>query len=407
MSGTDNNIIAVFVGQFPKVSNTFIVNEIISLRRFGYVPVLFSMDSGDLYGKSCGYDVHYMKSNNGLFSALLYHLWCIFTKPIKWLHVLSLVAKGGINLKVFVKYLKISYYVQKQFPSVIYCHFLESQAEVATMVSIMLDIPLCVKIHGSDLYCRENVPQTQCMLNTIDKVVVVSNSLKCHIVNTYGVPDKDLYVNYCGINIDKFSCTPVHRNGKSLLFVGRMIKNKGIEVLLHSIAEVKKSGADFHLDLFGDGPDLARFKSVADELGVSDVVSFYGAIDNSELPGRYAQADVFVLPSFCEGMPTVIMEAMSSGLPIIATNVGGIPEMIDSGVEGILVEPGDVGGLAESINRLLISNETRMKMGEAALFKSGIYQIDTQVQRLLAILKGRDMDTPPVDLDTLDRTKVP
>lgn len=131
-----------------------------------------------------------------------------------------------------------------------------------------------------------------------------------------------------------------------LLFVGSLIPLKGVGFLLDALAQVQRQRQDWCLDLVGDGQDRATFERQAAELGLAPQVNFHGWKTKSEVAGFMRQADLFVLPSLWDNMPCVIVEAMASGLPIVASDVGGIPEMVDAPVIGALAPPGDAGALA-------------------------------------------------------------
>jgi glycosyltransferase involved in cell wall biosynthesis len=131
-----------------------------------------------------------------------------------------------------------------------------------------------------------------------------------------------------------------------ILFVGSLILLKGVGFLLDALAQVQRQRQDWCLDLVGDGQDRATFERQAAELGLAPQVTFHGWKTKTEVAGFMRQADLFVLPSLWDNMPCVVVEAMASGLPIVASDVGGIPEMVDAPVIGALAPPGDTGALA-------------------------------------------------------------
>lgn len=138
---------------------------------------------------------------------------------------------------------------------------------------------------------------------------------------------------------------------KRLLFVGRMVPIKRLPDLLRAVARLSASDA-WHLDIVGDGPDRVACEHLADKLDITERVTFHGTKTKTEIATLMRNADLFVLPSQWENMPCVLIEAQASGLPIVASSVGGIPEVVNGGT-GILVAPGDVPGLADGITRTL------------------------------------------------------
>lgn len=151
----------------------------------------------------------------------------------------------------------------------------------------------------------------------------------------------------------------------SLLFLGRLGERKGIYILLDALARVSERYPEVRLFCGGDG-DIQAARLAAARFGVEDRVEFLGWVDGSRRAELLATASVYVLPSFAEGMPMGILEAMSAGLPVVSTPVGGIPEAITDGEEGLLVAPGDAVALSDVIARLLGDPGLRSAMGSRA-----------------------------------------
>ena len=139
---------------------------------------------------------------------------------------------------------------------------------------------------------------------------------------------------------------------KRLLTVALLTPIKGIPYLLEALAQLREKRDDFVLDIVGDGPNRAEYEELTRKLGLQDVVRFRGLKTKQEVAEFMRKADVFVLPSEWENLPCVIIEAMASGLPIVATNVGGIPEMVSNEV-GRLAPPGDPEALARALDYML------------------------------------------------------
>jgi glycosyltransferase involved in cell wall biosynthesis len=148
------------------------------------------------------------------------------------------------------------------------------------------------------------------------------------------------------------------------LFVGQFIGRKGISVLIEAFAQVHKRFSSCLLVLVGDGPERIPCVDITRRLGISDAVIFAGTPDTSILPIYYRAADVFVLPSFQEGFGIVILEAMASGTPVIASRIRGITDAIRDGTNGILVPPGDERRLADKIIEFFNDDATRVALAE-------------------------------------------
>jgi len=139
-----------------------------------------------------------------------------------------------------------------------------------------------------------------------------------------------------------------------LLYVGGLRPGKGLDLLLQAVAALRKQGRPVELDVVGDGPLLEPLRDQAAGLGIAEAVHFRGhAVMGPELNARYDAADLFVLPSLSEGSPKAVLEAMGHSLPVVATDVGNVAEMLDGGRRGVLVPPHDAGALAAGVVRLL------------------------------------------------------
>jgi glycosyltransferase involved in cell wall biosynthesis len=163
------------------------------------------------------------------------------------------------------------------------------------------------------------------------------------------------------------------RDGRSrLVYVGRFVPKKGLDVLLAACARLRDRGVPVSLHLYGAGPEQARLFRMAAELGVADRVRFEGAVANQDLYGTMNADDVFVVPSRLvpdgerDGIPVTLLEAMAAGITVVTTRVSGIPELVRDGVNGYLVEPEDPAALADTLARVLGSAEARERVADAA-----------------------------------------
>ena len=150
-----------------------------------------------------------------------------------------------------------------------------------------------------------------------------------------------------------------------LLFLGRLIKLKGIDVLLNALASPACRDRNWQVTIAGDG-DLETYRSLATELGIADRVTFTGWLDQTGCRRELANAHVLVQPSMFEGLPMSVLEAMAEGLTIVATPVGSVPDAIADGETGLLVPPGDVAALADTLSRVIDDRTLRRNLGAGA-----------------------------------------
>jgi glycosyltransferase involved in cell wall biosynthesis len=172
-----------------------------------------------------------------------------------------------------------------------------------------------------------------------------------------------------------------------IVFVGRLSPQKGVATLLAAFAGLTTPGA--RLVLVGDGPDRDDLERQARRLGVRDRIHVTGFVPHSRIPAVLASADLLVLPSVYEEFGTVLVEAMQVGLPAVASRVGGIPEVVEDGVTGLLVPPGDPRSLAAAIDRVLGDPELAQRLGGSARRRAPDYDADrvgTEIRHLYARL---------------------
>ena len=186
--------------------------------------------------------------------------------------------------------------------------------------------------------------------------------------------DADLKINVIpdGLDLASFESRQREPNPKIIqcLAIGRLIPRKGFQFLIQALPQIlNKVQHNFKIEIVGDGPYREELIGLAENLGVTSYVHFTGTVPYSELPQKYREADIFILPSLAEGMPLVVLEAMGTGLPIIASRVQGIDELVAEDVNGALFDAGDVNGLANCLIKLITAGEKRIEMGKASTEK--------------------------------------
>lgn len=199
-------------------------------------------------------------------------------------------------------------------------------------------------------------------------VVACSDGLRDLALQT--APDFPFKVIPDGLDLNRFS--PVLRsadpNRVRILTIGRLIPRKGFQLLIQALPQVTAEAAvDFEIEIVGDGPYRDTLVALAKDLKVDELIQFAGSVSYSELPQKYRDADIFVLCSLAEGMPLVVLEAMGTALPIVASSVQGIEDLVRTGMNGVLFPPNDVNELARSLIGLINDGESRVRMGKSSV----------------------------------------
>ena len=246
-------------------------------------------------------------------------------------------------------------------PDVVLASWLHPDAYGAADLARRLRIPLVVKVHGSDANVLASVParsaQIRHVLEHADAVVAVSSALRDRLLEI-GARSQRTVVVYNGVDRERFG--PGDRRAarsrlgldparRYVLYVGNLKVSKGCEDLLQAVAEARETfGPELRFVFAGAGPDRARIVALAHALGVDSLVDFVGSQPHALLPDWYRAADLVCLPSHNEGVPNVLLESMACGVPVVATRVGGVPEVVPE-VAGVLVEPRRTDQLANAL----------------------------------------------------------
>ncbi len=202
------------------------------------------------------------------------------------------------------------------------------------------------------------------VVSASDRVICVSQAVADYAPRL-GAKRERTVVQLNAVDCDAFHPTDAPREGAPrLVFVGRLIQNKGPQFLIEALPHVFARHPGATLWVVGDGPLRASLEARCRELGIAERVQFLGT--RSDVADLMRDCDVFVRPSLMEGLPLTVLEAMATGLPAVATPVGGTAEVLQDGVTGLLVPPRDVVGLETALDRLLADDGLRRRMGAAA-----------------------------------------
>lgn len=286
------------------------------------------------------------------------------------------IGKIKIILMIIGFFLFSRRFCSKKENYILHGHWAFPAGYIAYLLSKKFKKKFIVTVHGSEIAFLEKSgflkKITVNALNKSSKVIAGNNYLKNKLIKL-GVSDDNIslirpipnFINHdIPINeLSKFREKFTSKNNKIILFVGRLTEVKGTEYLIRSLQSLKIQ--NFHCIIVGEGPLGNQLKKLAHSLNVTDKITFFGSANTNELGLLYNIGDVFVLPSIVdslggtEGTGLVILEAMDVGLPVISTNVGGIPDTIQNEVNGLLVNQKDPKTIANAIEKLLSDNNLR------------------------------------------------
>ena len=266
-----------------------------------------------------------------------------------------------------------------------------------TYMAAAKGIPVINHIHGADfnMFFTTASERKKKLIRKVygkcSKLIALSDEWKENLKQI--VPEEKIVVieNYCVIpEMTNSDLMETHREVR-LLFLGEIGMRKGAFDVPVILSRVMEKGKRFHMIMAGDGTaaDVSRVKEMIRECGLSDKVEFPGWVRGKEKEKLLKESDVLLLPTYNEGMPMTVLEAMAYGKAIVTTNVGGIPKLIERNVSGFLCKPGDVSDMAECILELIECPEKIIKFGEKAREKAvNSYSMEKHKEKFCALYEA-------------------
>jgi len=374
------NKIAYLTGEYPRATDTFIQREVAALRALGREVLTCSIRQtgpehhvGPEQRAEAAKTFHVLKSAKSPLHLLRCHWRFLSHDPSKYFSTLKLALStnpGGVKntlyqLFYFAEAAVLGAHLQDQGVTHLHNHIAKSSCSVAMLMSEMTAIPFSFTLHGPDIFFAPDHWRLDKKIEKATFVSCISHFCRSQAMS-FSTPDQwsKLHIVHCGVAPERYDNdqTP---DDDSLLFVGRLAAVKGLPVLFEALVDVPTA----RLTVVGDGPDREALQRQTRDLGISDRVDFVGYKSQEEVANYLKTHRVFVLPSFAEGVPVVLMEAMASARAVITTKIAGVPELVEQDVAGKLVSPGDVKGLKEAITHLLEDGKLCAAMGNAGQAK--------------------------------------
>ena len=250
-------------------------------------------------------------------------------------------------------------------PDLLHAHHLTSYGFLAGLCDVR---PTIVSVWGTDIleapeWTPLHLRLTRFALEHADHVTATGLRL-ANATLRYMPNAKPVTVVSYGVDLDRFQ-VPVEtaRPVPVVGTVARLSQEKGLDVLLRAAAQISKQGQKLRLLIVGDGPQRRKLERLAGQLGISDITEFRGEIPHDDVPAVLTELDIFAMPSLAEGFGVAALEASATGLAVVASDVHGIPDVVEHQRTGLLVPPGDAGALAAALTKLLDDAELRTELG--------------------------------------------
>ena len=381
MNGKTPSIIYI-IGTYPGLTTTFIDREVMALRSMGVRLQILSIRQPwtklSAEQEALRKDVTYLLPVKWI-PLIISHLSYALTKPKRVFSTLVyLLTRPHPSLRArlmtlihFVEGVYAAYMLRHTPGQHLHAHFIDRAATVALVASRLLGIPYSVTAHASDIYVSPVLLKEK-LANA--KFASTCTAYNRSYLSQFG---KDLFNHkllciYHGLELERYVNEQRTRRGRSvILSVGQLQERKGLGYLVEACGILRDRGIQFECRIIGEGPLRPILQEQIHQLGLEDSVLLVGALPHEEVIIQYQEATVFALPAILgkdgdrDGIPNVILEALSMGLPVVSTAHSGIPEVIEEGVDGLLVPPEDAQALSSALERLISDPEMRNAFGKA------------------------------------------
>ena len=375
--------VAYIINQYPAVSHTFIRTEILELERQGVEVVRIAMRGWDAELVD-PIDIEERRHTNyvlkhGARSILWATAQVMFTSPMQFLRASKTalrMSKGGergliFHLIYLAEACSILGMLRRNRVNHIHAHFGTNSAKVALLTHMLDGPPFSFTVHGPEEFDKPLQLKLHDKIQRAAFVVAITSFCRSQLFRWADLADwSKVRVVHCGLD-DAFLDAPERSSigSTQLLCVGRLCEQKGQLLLVEAMALLAQRGIRPNLLFVGDGDMRPEIERAITDHGLCDAVRIGGYMSGEQIRAELSRSAAMVLPSFAEGLPVVIMEAMALGCPPISTMIAGIPELVRDGVDGLLVPAGDVQALADAIERFLAlpaeTVETMRRQGRA------------------------------------------
>jgi colanic acid/amylovoran biosynthesis glycosyltransferase len=408
---------AYLSAQHPMLSMIFIVREIAQLEQLGFDIEIASVNGSDRPRdkltaiEAAQADKTYYIKAHGLGGALAAHAHTLFTRPLRywsgWRYAASL---AGLDLRALAmqclyltEALMLGRWMQRRQLAHVHVHLGSQPATVGLLAKQVFDIGLSITVHGADEFYdawRQHLAQK---VEHADFIVCISNFARSQLMFVSESRHwHNLVVCRLGIDVTLFNPRPYTRTRADepfhILCVGRLSPAKGQQLLIEAVARLRSMGRPVALNIVGGGVNMPVLQALVQEHRLADVVTLTGPVNQDRIREHYQRADCFAMASFAEGVPVVLMEAMSMQIPCVTSHITGIPELITHDQDGLLTPPSNVDGLVEQLDRLITDPALARRLGEAARTQvQKHYDLQGNVAKLAAIFAERVTDSPRIN----------
>jgi glycosyltransferase involved in cell wall biosynthesis len=395
--------IAYLLKMYPRFSETFVLAELLELERQGVRLHVFSLkkpDDGVFHADVSRLRARVTYLPEPLLDPRAYasaHRELFAREPRRFAGALgsALARHRASALKHFLRAGYIAPLLRRHGITHVHAHFASAPTAVALHLHRLTGMSYSFTAHAKDIYI-DGIDRTalESKLRSARFVVTVSDFNRRHLSAYAG--SNEIVRIYNGLDLERFSPNGVQPDEPPLvLAVGRLIEKKGFADLVRACEVVRRRGRTFRCAIVGKGPLERELRALVRELGVEDVVELTGPQPREQLLELYRRASVVAAPCVVgsdgnrDGLPTVLVEAMALGVPVVSTDVTGIPELVEDGRTGLLVPQRDCEALANALDRVLADRQAAQELAAAARLRvEREFDLHKNVAQLRSLLEG-------------------
>jgi glycosyltransferase involved in cell wall biosynthesis len=403
--------LAYLLSAYPAISHTFFLNEVAELRRLGFSIDVASINrpawTPDTLSASVAKALKttfYIKGRHPV-QLILVLLKVLLTRPLvvcRGIHASLRLGEASPRTILYALFylaeaLILGDWLRLNGHSHLHVHFGGPVATVGMLTSIAWDIPYSITIHGPEEFYSVDKSCLRQKVKNARFVICISDHCRSQLMRLSEPAQwKKFHVVRLGVDPKLFA---PRREFKSdgvleIISVGRLVPDKGQLILLQAFTELLSRGHKLRLRLIGDGVDRTRLQSLIQKFNLANFVILEGALNHESTRRLLARADIFVLASFAEGLPVALMEAMAMELPCVSTFIAGIPELIRSEVDGLLVPASSHEALADALDQLIADEDFRRTLATSGRRRVlRLYDLETNAGLLAETLRDQ-LDGP-------------
>jgi colanic acid/amylovoran biosynthesis glycosyltransferase len=386
--------------RFPSFGQTFCYREVAELYRQGVAPPIFSIrnpkdEPAQDWDARVVKRVHYLPEERELLDGVQRASRKGKLTP----EIIAALDEWGRRTDFLRLYqaVYVGLRLQEAGISHVHAHFAGMAARTAFWIAKFFPITFSLTAHANDIFAPRNFDIGLDKLVSEARVIITETDYSEKFLRERFPERADrIHRIYNGLDLSEFGRANFPSDPLLIVAIGRLIAKKGFTDLIRACALLVERGRPFRCEIFGEGPLESQLRGQITELGLQEVVQLPGPKPQHEVRERLASADVFVLPSVpgadggMDNLPTVIMEAMATGLPVVSTRIGGIPEMVVENETGFLVSPGDVVVLADAIEKVTNDQSLGQKFGQAGYERAQtLFSIEKNARALCALLGAK------------------